>query len=47
MLAVSKEARTGLGTGFVSFIAGEKGQRMVLKSGMVPINTPVRIISTE
>jgi len=47
MLAVSKEARTGLGTGFVSFMAGEKGQRMVLKSGMVPINTPVRIISTE
>lgn len=45
MVAVSKEARAGLGTGFVSFIAGDKGQRMVLKSGMVPINAPVRIIS--
>lgn len=47
MLAVSREPRAGLGTGFVSFMAGEKGQRMMLKSGMVPIQAPIRLIKTE
>lgn len=41
---ISREARAGLGTGFASFIAGEKGQRIILKSGMVPAVAPVRII---
>ena len=47
MLAVSREARAGLGTGLVSFLAGEKGQRMVLKAGMVPATMPVRIVDTK
>lgn len=47
MLAVSREARAGLGTGFVSFMAGEKGQRIILKSGMVPVQAPIRLIKTE
>lgn len=41
---VSKEARTGLGTGFASFITGDKGQRIILKSGLVPASMPVRIV---
>ncbi len=41
---ISREARAGLGTGFASFIAGDKGQRIVLRSGMVPASAPVRII---
>src|SRR5688572_31142 len=41
---VKREARAGLGTGFASFIAGEKGQRIILRSGMVPAVSPVRII---
>ncbi len=45
--AVSREARVGLGTGFVSFVASDKGQRIILKSGLVPATMPVRIISTE
>jgi phosphate transport system substrate-binding protein len=36
--------RTGLGTGFASFIASDRGQRIVLKSGMVPATAPVRIV---
>jgi len=44
--SISREARTGLGTGFVSFVAGEKGQRIILKSGIVPGKTPLRIIET-
>lgn len=41
---VSREARAGLGLGFTSFMAGEKGQRIVLKSGLVPATMPVRLV---
>lgn len=41
---ISREARTGLASGFMSFIGGEKGQRIVLKSGLVPAVAPVRIV---
>lgn len=41
---VSREARAGLGTGFASFVAGDKGQRIILKSGLVPATMPVRVI---
>ncbi len=45
VFVISREARTGLGTGFTAFVAGDKGQRIVLKSGMVPATMPVRIVS--
>ncbi len=41
---ISREYRTGLGTGLISFVAGDKGQRIVLKTGMVPATMPVRLI---
>jgi phosphate transport system substrate-binding protein len=41
---ISREARAGLGTGFASFITGDKGQRIILKSGLVPASMPVRIV---
>lgn len=41
---ISREARAGLGSGFTAFVAGEKGQRIVLKSGMVPATMPIRIV---
>ncbi|QNF33272.1 substrate-binding domain-containing protein [Adhaeribacter swui] len=44
---VSREARAGLGTGFASFVAGDKGQRIILKSGLVPATMPVRIVSIK
>ncbi|WP_187264434.1 PstS family phosphate ABC transporter substrate-binding protein [Pontibacter beigongshangensis] len=44
---ISTEGRTGLGTGFASFIAGDKGQRIFLKSGLVPATMPVRIIGLQ
>jgi phosphate transport system substrate-binding protein len=40
----SREARSGLGTGFTSFVAGDKGQRIVLKAGLVPFTMPVRLV---
>lgn len=37
----------GLGMGFASFISGEKGQRIILKSGLVPVRMPGRNIRTR
>lgn len=42
LYAVLKEGKTGLGTGFVSFVAGHKGQRIILKSGLAPQTIPAR-----
>jgi phosphate transport system substrate-binding protein len=42
--AISRETFTGLGSGFIQFVAGDQGQRIVLKSGMVPATMPVRLI---
>jgi phosphate transport system substrate-binding protein len=42
-----RESFSGLGSGFVSFVAGEKGQRIILKSGLVPATMPIRIIQTK
>lgn len=42
---VSREARSGLGTGFASFVAGNIGQRIILRSGMVPATAPVRVVN--
>lgn len=35
---------SGLGMGFASFIAGQVGQRIILKSGLVPVRVPNRNI---
>jgi phosphate transport system substrate-binding protein len=42
---VKCEIGTGLGTGFAGFIAGEKGQKIILKSGLVPATMPIRIVN--
>jgi phosphate transport system substrate-binding protein len=45
--AINREGKSGLGTGFVAFVAGEKGQRIILKSGMVPATMPTRIVEIK
>ncbi|MBZ0204841.1 MAG: substrate-binding domain-containing protein [Flavobacteriales bacterium] len=40
--AILTEGKSGLGTGFVSFVANHKGQRIILKLGVAPINIPTR-----
>ncbi|SKB67696.1 PstS family phosphate ABC transporter substrate-binding protein [Daejeonella lutea] len=42
---INCEGGPGLGTGFASFIAGERGQRIVLKSGLLPDSIPSREIN--
>jgi len=44
---ISREYFNGLGTGFVSFVAGEKGQRIILKSGLVPATMPIRLVQIK
>ncbi len=44
VIMISREARTGLGSGFISYVANDKGQRIVLKAGLVPAKAPVRIV---
>lgn len=44
---ISRETFSGLGSGFISFVAGEKGQRIILKSGMVPAVMPVRLVQIK
>lgn len=42
-----REPRVGLGTGFASFVASDSGQRIVLKSGLVPATAPIRIVEIK
>lgn len=44
---INRETFSGLGTGFVSFIAGEKGQRVILKTGLVPATMPIRLVQIK
>jgi phosphate transport system substrate-binding protein len=44
---ICREPYSGLGTGFVSFVAGDQGQRIILKSGLVPATMPVRLIQVK
>jgi phosphate transport system substrate-binding protein len=44
VMMISREARSGLASGFMAFVASDKGQRIVLKSGLVPATMPIRIV---
>jgi len=44
---ICRETFTGLGDGFIQFVAGDQGQRIVLKSGLVPATMPVRLIEVK
>lgn len=41
---INAQARSGLGMGFASFLANERGQRIVLKSGLLPATQPIRLV---
>lgn len=42
LFVVNCQGYSGLGMGFASFVAGETGQRIILKSGLVPARMPSR-----
>lgn len=43
--AISREARVGLGNGFIAFAASDPGQRIVLKAGLLPATAPIRVVN--
>lgn len=45
LYVINCEGGAGLGTGFASFITGDRGQRIVLKSGLLPDSIPSREIN--
>jgi phosphate transport system substrate-binding protein len=45
--AISRETFAGLGTGFIGFMAGDSGQRIILKMGMLPAIMPIRLIQVK
>lgn len=47
VVMISREARSGLASGFMAFVASDRGQRIVLKSGLVPATMPIRIIEVN
>lgn len=44
---INCQGSSGLGMGFASFVAGDKGQRIILKSGLLPVKMPGRSIIIE
>ncbi|HUX52897.1 MAG TPA: substrate-binding domain-containing protein [Williamwhitmania sp.] len=44
---ISRETFVGLGSGFISWVAGDQGQRIILKSGLVPATMPIRLIQVK
>lgn len=44
---ITRETFSGLGSGFISFVTHEKGQRIILKAGLVPATMPVRLVQMK
>jgi phosphate transport system substrate-binding protein len=45
LFIIDGQGYSGLGMGFASFVAGDLGQRIVLKSGLLPVRVPGRRIN--
>lgn len=44
---ISRETFAGLGSGFINWLCGEQGQKIVLKSGLVPATMPIRLVQVK
>jgi phosphate transport system substrate-binding protein len=45
--AIDADPRRGLTTGFTAFLASDRGQRIILKTGILPATQPYRIINAK
>ncbi len=41
------DPKNGLPTGFMTFLTGDRGQRIILKSGLVPATQPIRLVNVK
>jgi phosphate transport system substrate-binding protein len=44
---INAEPKYGKATRFTNFMAGQKGQRIILKSGILPVNAPLRLVNVR
>ncbi len=44
---IKRESHVGLGSGFINWACAEQGQRIVLKSGIVPATMPIRLVQIK
>ncbi len=44
---ITRETFKGLGSGFIQWATAEQGQRIVLKSGLVPATMPIRLVQIK
>ncbi|QEC51686.1 phosphate ABC transporter substrate-binding protein (PhoT family) [Anseongella ginsenosidimutans] len=47
VFAINAGMNVGLGTGFVSFLASERGQLIIFRGGLLPARQPVRLINIQ
>jgi len=47
IFCINRQPYSGMAYGFSSFVAGEKGQRIILRAGLVPATMPVRIVEVK
>lgn len=47
MYVILSDLKGTLPAGFLRFLAGDKGQRIILKAGLVPATRPMRLISVQ
>lgn len=45
--ALLNDPRSALAWGFASFLSSDRGQRIILKSGLVPYTQPVRVVNVK
>ena len=44
---INSDPHMGLSTGFLSFVSSERGQRIILKTGIMPATMPVRVVKVK
>jgi phosphate transport system substrate-binding protein len=45
--SINKASKSGLNSGFINFLTGEKGQLIIQKSCLVPSNSPIRMMQIK
>jgi phosphate transport system substrate-binding protein len=44
---INTDPHLGLAAGFLSFVSSERGQRLILKSGIIPATMPIRVVKIK
>lgn len=47
VVMISKDARQGLATSYINYVASDRGQRIVLKAGLLPATQIIRLVNTH